>query len=180
MPADAVRNNLQTDAPAAASAGAAEAVPQEPEAPDQAFDAQQLQKELAESMREIISGIHPAETEAEIVEPKNDMSFFRDRAGNVPVQEPKESIDDILVSMSGADETASTEEKEPEREMPAMPEQPDLQVENEKPKEAFRGGEDPGSAGSCTGSGNGSFRLCGTGSPGGQDACGGRAGSRSE
>lgn len=62
MPADAVRNNLQTDAPAAASAGAAEAVPQEPEAPDQAFDAQQLQKELAESMREIISGIHPAET----------------------------------------------------------------------------------------------------------------------
>ena len=135
MPADAVRNNLQTDAPAAASAGAAEAVPQEPEAPDQAFDAQQLQKELAESMREIISGIHPAETEAEIVEPKNDMSFFRDRAGNVPVREPKESIDDILVSMSGADETASTEEKEPEREMPEMP---DLQVENEQPKEAVQ------------------------------------------
>lgn len=135
MPADAVRNNLQTDAPAAASAGAAEAVPQEPEVPDQAFDAQQLQKELAESMREIISGIHPAETEAEIVEPKNDMSFFRDRAGNVPVQEPKESIDDILVSMSGADETASTEEKEPEREMPEMPDQ---QVENEQPKEAVQ------------------------------------------
>ncbi len=135
MPADAVRNSLQTDAPAAASAGAAEAVSQEPEAPDQAFDAQQLQKELAESMREIISGIHPAETEAEIVEPKNDMSFFRDRAGNVPVQEPKESIDDILVSMSGADETASTEEKEPEREMPEMP---DLQVENEQPKEAVQ------------------------------------------
>lgn len=138
MPADAVKNNLQTNVPAAASAGAAEAVPQKPEAPDQAFDAQQLQKELAESMREIISGIHPAETEAEIVEPKNDMSFFRDRAGNVPVQEPKESIDDILVSMSGADETASTEEKEPEREMPAMPEQPDLLVENEKPKEAVQ------------------------------------------
>ena len=135
MPADAVRNNLQTDAPAAASVEAAEAVPQEPEAPDQAFDAQQLQKELAESMREIISGIRPAETEAEIVEPKNDMSFFRDRAGNVPVQEPKESIDDILVSMSGADETASTEEKEPEREMPEMP---DLQVENEQPKEAVQ------------------------------------------
>ena len=135
MPADAVRNNLQTDAPAAASVEEAEAVSQEPEAPDQAFDAQQLQKELAESMREIISGIHPAETEAEIVEPKNDMSFFRDRAGNVPVQEPKESIDDILVSMSGADETASTEEKEPEREMPEMP---DLQVENEQPKEAVQ------------------------------------------
>ncbi len=135
MPADAVRNSLQTDAPAAASAGAAEALSQKQEAPDQAFDAQQLQKELAESMREIISGIHPAETEAEIVEPKNDMSFFRDRAGNVPVQEPKESIDDILVSMSGADETASTEEKEPEREMPEMP---DLQVENEQPKEAVQ------------------------------------------
>lgn len=138
MPADAVRNNLQTDAPAAASVEAAETLSQKQEAPDQAFDAQQLQRELAESMREIISGIHPAETEAEIVEPKNDMSFFRDRAGNVPVQEPKESIDDILVSMSGADETASTEEKEPEREMPAMPEQPDLQVENEKPKEAVQ------------------------------------------
>lgn len=138
MPADAVRNNLQTNTPAAASVEAAETLSQKQEAPDQAFDAQQLQKELAESMREIISGIHPAETEAEIVEPKNDMSFFRDRAGNVPVQEPKESIDDILVSMSGADETASTEEKEPEREMPAMPEQPDLQVENEKPKEAVQ------------------------------------------
>lgn len=135
MPADAVRNNLQTDAPAAASAGAAETLSQKQEAPDQAFDAQQLQKELAESMREIISGIHPAETEAEIVEPKNDMSFFRDRAGNVPVQEPKESIDDILVSMSGADETASTEEKEPEREIPEMPDQ---QVENEQPKEAVQ------------------------------------------
>ena len=135
MPADAVRNNLQTNAPAAASVEAAETLSQKQEAPDQAFDAQQLQKELAESMREIISGIHPAETEAEIVEPKNDMSFFRDRAGNVPVQEPKESIDDILVSMSGADETASTEEKEPEREMPEMP---DLQVENEQPKEAVQ------------------------------------------
>ncbi len=135
MPADAVRNNLQTDAPAAASVEVAETLSQKQEAPDQAFDAQQLQKELAESMREIISGIHPAETEAEIVEPKNDMSFFRDRAGNVPVQEPKESIDDILVSMSGADETASTEEKEPEREMPEMP---DLQVENEQPKEAVQ------------------------------------------
>lgn len=138
MPADAVRNNLQTDAPAAASVEAAETLSQKQEAPDQAFDAQQLQKELAESMREIISGIHPAETEAEIVEPKNDMSFFRDRAGNVPVQEPKESIDDILVSMSGADETASTEEKEPEREISEMPEQPDLQVENEKQKEAVQ------------------------------------------
>ena len=135
MPADAVRNNLQTNAPAAASVEAAETLSQKQEAPDQAFDAQQLQKELAESMREIISGIHPAETEAEIVEPKNDMSFFRDRAGNVSVQEPKESIDDILVSMSGADETASTEEKEPEREMPEMP---DLQVENEQPKEAVQ------------------------------------------
>ena len=135
MPADAVRNNLQTNAPAAASVEAAETLSQKQEAPDQAFDAQQLQKELAESMREIISGIHPAETEAEIVEPKNDMSFFRDRAGNVPVQEPKESIDDILVSMSGADETASTEEKEPEREMPEMPDQ---QVENEQPKEAVQ------------------------------------------
>ena len=135
MPADAVRNNLQTNAPAAASVEAAETLSQKQEAPDQAFDAQQLQKELAESMREIISGIHPAETEAEIVEPKNDMSFFRDRAGNVPVQEPKESIDDILVSMSGADETASTEEKEPEREMPEMP---DLQVENEQPKAAVQ------------------------------------------
>lgn len=138
MPADAVRNNLQTDAPAAASVEAAETLSQKQEAPDQAFDAQQLQKELAESMREIISGIHPAETEAEIVEPKNDMSFFRDRAGNVPVQKPKESIDDILVSMSGADETASTEEKEPEREISEMPEQPDLQVENEKQKEAVQ------------------------------------------
>lgn len=115
MPTDAVKETLQQENTTAA--------------PDTAFDAQQLQKELAESMREIISGIHPAETEAEIVEPKNDMSFFEDRAADVSVEQPKESIDDILVSMSGADEAASTaEQEEPEKEipeMPVMPEQPD-------------------------------------------------------
>lgn len=84
-------------------------------APDAAFDAQQLQKELAESMREIISGIHPAETEAEIVEPKNDMSFFEDRAADVSVEQPKESIDDILVSMSGADEALPQQSRKSQR-----------------------------------------------------------------
>lgn len=116
MPTDAVKETLQQENTTAA--------------PDTAFDAQQLQKELAESMREIISGIHPAETEAEIVEPKNDMSFFEDRAADVSVEQPKESIDDILVSMSGADEAASTaEQEEPEKEIPEMPVMPEQPVE---------------------------------------------------
>ena len=116
MPTDAVKETLQQENTTAA--------------PDIAFDAQQLQKELAESMREIISGIHPAETEAEIVEPKNDMSFFKDRAADVSVEQPKESIDDILVSMSGADEAASTaEQEEPEKEIPEMPVMPEQPVE---------------------------------------------------
>ena len=116
MPTDAVKETLQQENTTAA--------------PDAAFDAQQLQKELAESMREIISGIHPAETEAEIVEPKNDMSFFEDRAADVSVEQPKESIDDILVSMSGADEAASTaEQEEPEKEIPEMPVMPEQPVE---------------------------------------------------
>ena len=116
MPTDAVKETLQQENTTAA--------------PDTAFDAQQLQKELAESMREIISGIHPAETEAEIVEPKNDMSFFKDRAADVSVEQPKESIDDILVSMSGADEAASTaEQEEPEKEIPEMPVMPEQPVE---------------------------------------------------
>lgn len=47
------------------------------------------------------------------------MSFFEDRAADVSVEQPKESIDDILVSMSGADEAASTaEQEEPEKEIP--------------------------------------------------------------
>ena len=116
MPTDAVKETLQQENTTAA--------------PDIAFDAQQLQKELAESMREIISGIHPAETEAEIVEPKNDMSFFKDRTADVSVEQPKESIDDILVSMSGADEAASTaEQEEPEKEIPEMPVMPEQPVE---------------------------------------------------
>lgn len=116
MPTDAVKETLQQENTTAT--------------PDTAFDAQQLQKELAESMREIISGIHPAETEAEIVEPKNDMSFFKDRAADVSVEQPKESIDDILVSMSGADEAASTaEQEEPEKEIPEMPVMPEQPVE---------------------------------------------------
>lgn len=116
MPTDAVKETLQQENTTAA--------------PDTAFDAQQLQKELAESMREIISGIHPAETEAEIVEPKNDMSFFKDRAADVSVEQPKESIDDILVSMSGANEAASTaEQEEPEKEIPEMPVMPEQPVE---------------------------------------------------
>ena len=116
MPTDAVKETLQQENTTVA--------------PDTAFDAQQLQKELAESMREIISGIHPAETEAEIVEPKNDMSFFKDRAADVSVEQPKESIDDILVSMSGADEAASTaEQEEPEKEIPEMPVMPEQPVE---------------------------------------------------
>ena len=116
MPTDVVKETLQQENTTAA--------------PDIAFDAQQLQKELAESMREIISGIHPAETEAEIVEPKNDMSFFKDRAADVSVEQPKESIDDILVSMSGADEAASTaEQEEPEKEIPEMPVMPEQPVE---------------------------------------------------
>lgn len=121
MPTDAVKETLQQENTTAA--------------PDTAFDAQQLQKELAESMREIISGIHPAETEAEIVEPKNDMSFFKDRAADVSVEQPKESIDDILVSMSGADEAASTaEQEEPEKEIPEMPVMPEQRkVQTEEP-----------------------------------------------
>lgn len=121
MPTDAVKETLQQENTTAA--------------PDTAFDAQQLQKELAESMREIISGIHPAETEAEIVEPKNDMSFFKDRAADVSMEQPKESIDDILVSMSGVDEAASTaEQEEPEKEIPEMPVMPEQRkVQTEEP-----------------------------------------------
>ena len=126
MPTEEVKNNVGTGAEENSA----------PETQDLAFDSQQLQKELAESMREIISGIRPTETEAEIVEPKNDMSFFKDKPAGSPVQKPKEgeSIDDILVSMSGAEEAASTaEKKEAEKaeipEMPAIPEHQEMQAE---------------------------------------------------
>jgi hypothetical protein len=66
------------------------------------LDTLQLQRELAESMREIISGLNRTESEGEIVEPKNDMSFFKNSPGEVqgPEQSEGKSIDDILVSMS--------------------------------------------------------------------------------
>ncbi len=75
---------------------------QEDRADEIELDTLQLQRELAESMREIISGLNRTENEGEIVEPKNDMSFFQDSQAEVqgPSQNEGKSIDDILVSMS--------------------------------------------------------------------------------
>lgn len=80
--------------------------------PEIEFDAEQLQRELAASMREIISGMSSPETDGEIMEPKNDMSFFDESDADVSMEELKEgsSIDDILVSMSGRGETPIAEE----------------------------------------------------------------------
>ena len=79
-----------------------ETVSKDQDASPMAFDTLQLQRELAESMREIISGINRTENEGDIVEPKNDLSSFHNNEMEVqgPEKQNGASIDDILVSMS--------------------------------------------------------------------------------
>ena len=78
-----------------------------------AYDPIQLQQELANSMREIISGITRNGSEGDIIEPKNDMSSFENSNEKLPTPELERegSIDDILLSMSGIDPTESDQDK---------------------------------------------------------------------
>lgn len=104
------------------------------------------------------------------------MSFFKDRAADVSVEQPKESIDDILVSMSGADEAASTaEQEEPEKEIPEMPVMPEQPVEPVKTV-----AENPNLRPQMQNSGTAASGLCRTGGSGRKDAGRGPAGSRAE
>ena len=78
-----------------------------------AYDPIQLQQELANSMREIISGITRNGSEGDIIEPKNDMSSFENSNDKLPTPELERegSIDDILLSMSGIDPAESDQDK---------------------------------------------------------------------
>ena len=78
-----------------------------------AYDPIQLQQELANSMREIISGITRNGSEGDIIEPKNDMSSFENSNEKLPTPELERegSIDDILLSMSGIDPTEGDQDK---------------------------------------------------------------------
>ena len=78
-----------------------------------AYDPIQLQQELANSMREIISGITRNGSEGDIIEPKNDMSSFENSNEKLPTPELERegSIDDILLSMSGIDPAESDQDK---------------------------------------------------------------------
>lgn len=87
--------------------------------PQTNFNTMDLQKELAESMRDIVAGITPKQSEEDIIEPNNDIaSMVEPKEPELPVEEEEIegqlSIDDILTAMGTgqepAQETAATAE----------------------------------------------------------------------
>ena len=71
-----------------------ETVSQEP-----VFDVEDLQRELANSMREIVSGMMRKESEEGIIEPMNDKPFHEEKASVEP-EKPQVNIDDVLTAMA--------------------------------------------------------------------------------
>lgn len=71
-----------------------ETVSQEP-----VFDVEDLQRELANSMREIVSGMTRKESEEGVIEPMNDKPFHEEKASVEP-EKPQVNIDDVLTAMA--------------------------------------------------------------------------------
>ena len=73
------------------------------------FNTEDLQAELAKSMRDILSGIQRKPDESDIIEPMNDVTAEAEEvAEEVPAEEIKRNnIDDILLSMSLAQKEAA-------------------------------------------------------------------------
>ena len=87
--------------------------------PQPAYDAAKLQAELANSMREIVAGIRRPEREEELIEPKNDFSAFQ--TSETEPAAPAESIDDVLLSMSGIQPDSQEYVKPASDKVPAAP-----------------------------------------------------------
>ena len=87
--------------------------------PQPAYDAAKLQAELANSMREIVAGIRRPEREEELIEPKNDFSAFQ--TSETEPAAPAESIDDVLLSMSGIQPDSQEYVKPASDKAPAAP-----------------------------------------------------------
>ena len=71
-----------------------ETVSQEP-----VFDVEDLQRELANSMREIVSGMTRKKSEEGVIEPMNDKPFHEEKASVEP-EKPQVNIDDVLTAMA--------------------------------------------------------------------------------
>ncbi len=93
--------------------------PEEPVAPQEGNDLkiEDLQKELASSMREIVEGITRRESDEEIIEPMNDKPFVSEEVSSEEeetqeAEEPVEkvNIDDVLTAMAA--EAAEQQEQE--------------------------------------------------------------------
>lgn len=90
-----------------------EAAAVQPEAP--AFNVEDLQRELANSMREIVSGMTRKESDEGIIEPMNDKPFHEEIVQEKPEENPDNSveeakpqmnIDDVLTAMAAGTGTA--------------------------------------------------------------------------
>lgn len=84
-------------------------LPQEPEAQPEApgLRMEDLQRELANSMREIVAGITKKESDEGIIEPMNDKPFHEEAIKEEPLdtgkqEEPRVNIDDVLTAMAAA------------------------------------------------------------------------------
>jgi len=122
------------------------AVPEEkaaaaqPEAP--AFNVEDLQRELANSMREIVSGMTRKESDEGIIEPMNDKPFHEEGSPEKPAESPDDAqkeakpqmnIDDVLTAM--AKETAEQAMEDPAEQAAAAVEQTADQEEGEAAQE---------------------------------------------
>ena len=101
------------------------------------FNVEDLQKELADNMRELVSGMTRTESEEGIIEPMNDNPFFDEESQDEPVNTQSSivfedesvdhmSIDDVMTAMAA--ETAVAEsDKEKEEQLSQKPDLPEEQ-----------------------------------------------------
>lgn len=112
----------------------------QPEAP--AFNVEDLQRELANSMREIVSGMTRKESDEGIIEPMNDKPFHEEGVQEKPAESPDDAqkeakpqinIDDVLTAM--AKETVEQAVEHPSDQAAAAAEQTSDQDAVKAPQE---------------------------------------------
>lgn len=113
--------------------------PVQPEAP--AFNVEDLQRELANSMREIVSGMTRKESDEGIIEPMNDKPFHEETVpeeaekeqDRVKEEKPQTNIDDVLTAMAAETAGQMAEQVSAATEEKSQPE--DLKIREEQKKQ---------------------------------------------
>lgn len=125
-----------------------EAAAVQPEAP--AFNVEDLQRELANSMREIVSGMTRKESDEGIIEPMNDKPFHEESVQEEPEKQPEDAveeekpqmnIDDVLTAMAAEQTAAATAEQVSQEDLQRQEEQPQKPETPEQPAQDIPTGD---------------------------------------